>query len=121
MPPLILVRFCVASIWLYEGLWCKVLGKAPRQEGIVKAVPLFESGMAAQVLVGLGYVEIALGAWFLSGWTPGWAAIAQTALLVPMNTVGLLYAREQIHDPAGMVLKNAGLLVLGWVAAGYVR
>jgi len=119
MPPVIVVRLCVAAIWLYEGLWCKVMGRAPRQAGIVKAVPGFQSGLAELALAGLGYLEIVLGVWFLSGWQPSWAAVGQAILLIPMNTLGLLYARDQIHDPAGMVIKNAGLLVLGWVAAGY--
>lgn len=27
-PPLVLIRASVALVWLYEGLWCKILGRA---------------------------------------------------------------------------------------------
>ena len=36
-----------------------------------------------------------------------------------MNSVGLSFARQHIHDPIGMVLKNFVLILLLWVAAGY--
>ncbi len=41
MPPLLLLRFGVAAVWLYEGLWCKLLGGVPNQANIVAAHPLF--------------------------------------------------------------------------------
>ena len=36
-----------------------------------------------------------------------------------MNVNGLLFARHIIHDPGGMVVKNAALVVLMWVAAAH--
>lgn len=116
MPPLWLIRGSVALVWLYEGLWCKVLGRAPRQEDIVQAVPAVGIFPRA-FLVGLGWAEALLGVWILTGRLAWWAALTQTAALVAMNTMGLLYARDKIHDPPGMVLKNLALLVLAWVAA----
>ncbi|HVW22111.1 MAG TPA: DoxX-like family protein [Opitutaceae bacterium] len=117
MPPLPLIRLAVALVWLYEGFWCKVLGRAPHQEGIVKAVPSLGGAGGGKFLVLLGYAETALGAWILAGWQPTAAALVQTVTLVAMNAVGLTYARQLIHDPPGMVLKNFALLVLAWVAA----
>ena len=66
-------------------------------------------------------VEVVLALWVLSGWEPVWAAVVQTALLVGMNANGLLFARKLIHDPAEMVVKNAALIVLMWVAAAQGR
>ncbi len=121
MPPPVLVRSAIAAVWLYEGLWCKVLGRLPSQERIVEAVPFLGPGAGRLFLKALGVVEALLGLWVLSGWEPVWAAIVQTVLLVGMNANGILFARKLIHDPAGMVVKNAALVVLMWVAAAQGR
>ncbi len=116
MPPALLLRFAVAAVWLYEGLWCKLLGGVPHQTDVVAAHPLFGK-IAASFLRVLAWVEIALAVWVMGGWLPGLAALAQTVLLVVMNANGLLFARRIIPDPAGMVVKNFGFLLLAWVAA----
>ncbi len=117
MPPLLLLRFAVAAVWMYEGLWCKLLGGVPHQTEVVAAHPLFGAKLAARFLQVLAWVEIALAIWVVGGWLPGLAALAQTVLLVVMNANGLLFARHIIPDPAGMVVKNFGFLLLAWVVA----
>jgi hypothetical protein len=117
MPPLLLTQIAVAAVWLYEGLWCKLLGGIPLQQDVVEAVPFFGGRAAALLLRGIGVVECGLALWVMSGWQPMAAALAQTLLLVGMNSGGLLWARQIIPDPAGMVVKNFAFLVLAWVAA----
>jgi len=117
MPPLLLVRCAVAAVWLYEGLWCKVLGRMPNQRAIVEAVPYLGPVPARTFLVALGLLESSLAVWVLSGWQPIWAALVQTGLLVGMNANGLFFARKLIHDPGGMVVKNFVFVLLVWVAA----
>jgi DoxX-like family len=117
LPPLLLVRSAVAAVWLYEGLWCKVLGREPHQVQVVEAVPKLGRLVGRPFLLALGVVETALAAWVLSGVSPGLCAIAQSALLVALNANGLLWARHIIHDPGGMVVKNVSFLLLAWVAA----
>ena len=119
MPPIQLIRFAVALVWLYEGFWCKVLGRMPNQETIVEGVPLLSGARAHAFLVSLGWAECALGIWVLTGRWAWRAALLQTVALASMNGVGLLFARKRIHDPAGMLCKNFALLVLAWVAAAY--
>ena len=104
-------------MWLYEGLWCKLLGRMPSQQRVVEAVPFLGSAWAPRILAALGLVECGLALWVLSGWEPVWAAATQTALLLAMNANGLIFGRRFIHDPAGMVVKNAAFVVLMWVAA----
>jgi len=117
LPPLLLVRGAVAAVWLYEGLWCKVLGREPHQVQVVEAVPRLGPVIGRRFLLALGLAETALAAWVMSGVSPGVCAIAQVALLVTLNANGLLWARHIIHDPAGMVVKNVSFLLLAWVAA----
>ena len=117
MPPAWLIRAAVAAVWLYEGLWCKLLGGDPNQRKVVEAVPHWGPRIGVPFLMALGVVELSLGVWALSGIAPFASALAQTILLVSLNANGLLWSRHLIHDPAGMVVKNAAFLVLAWVAS----
>ncbi len=114
-PPLIVMRGAVAAVWLYEGLWCKVLGRAALEAQVVASVPRFGQRFGQLFLRVLGVVEVALAAWVLSGIHPGACAIVEVVLLVVLNVNGLLWARDIIPDPAGMIVKNAAFLVLAWV------
>lgn len=118
IPPKLLIRGAVAGVWLYEGLWCKLLGQEPRQAEIVENVPFLSPGAARMFLKVLGLAEVGLGLWALSGIAPVLCALAQTILLVTLNANGILWSRGLIHDPAGMVVKNFAFLVLAWVSAG---
>jgi hypothetical protein len=117
LPPLLVVRGAVAAVWLYEGLWCKVLGREPHQVRVVEAVPRLGPLVGRPFLVALGLVETTLAAWVVSGIAPGLCAIVQVVLLVALNVNGLLWARHIIHDPGGMVVKNIAFLLLAWIAA----
>ncbi len=121
LPPAWLIRVAVAAVWLYEGLWCKLLDGDPNQREVVRAVPHYGPRYGVLFLMALGCVEISLGLWVLSGVAPVVCAIAQTALLVTLNANGLAWSRKLIHDPAGMVVKNFAFLVLAWVAASLPR
>ena len=120
-PPLVLIRSSVAAVWLYEGLWCKILGGLPSQSAIVTAVPRFGPRFGGSFLKLLGVAETGLACWVLSGRAPGLCALVQTALLVTLNLNGLLWARRLIHDPAGMIVKNIAFLVLVWVCGAVPR
>jgi hypothetical protein len=121
LPPVWLIRGAVAAVWLYEGLWCKLFGREPNQRTIVEAVPRLGRRVGALFLNALGAVEVALGLWALSGIAPLWCALAQTLLLVTLNTNGILWARHLIHDPPGMLVKNFAFVILAWVSASLPR
>lgn len=114
-PPLVLIRSSITCVWLYEGLWCKVLGRMQSQLEVVSAVPWLSPRLGPPLLKAIGVAEVALAVWVMSGIAPGICAVVQTVLLVALNTNGLLWARRVIHDPAGMVVKNIAFLVLVWV------
>lgn len=116
LPPLIIIRASVAAVWLYEGLWCKIFGRVRSQVDVVTAVPRLGPRFGTQFLKALGVVEIVLAIWVMSGIAAGTCAVAQTALLIALNTNGLIWARRVIHEPLGMVVKNIAFLVLVWVS-----
>ena len=116
LPSITAIRSCIAAVWLYEGLWCKILGKMPSQMVVVTAVPHLGVRFGPSILRVLGLVETSLALWVMSGVARGDCAIVQIALLIFLNVNGLLWARRLIHDPPGMVIKNIAFLMLVWIA-----
>lgn len=115
LPSLLWMRVSVALVWLYEGLWCKVLGMMPSQLAIVVELPGFSRERALALWKSVGAVEIFLGLWVLTGVHPGWCAVGEVVVLVVINANALLWARHLVFDPVGLVLKNVAFLTLVWV------
>jgi uncharacterized membrane protein YphA (DoxX/SURF4 family) len=110
-------RLVLALVWIYNGLWCKLLAQCPQHREIVESLPGALGQAAGPLLLAIGAVETLLALWVASGWKPRLAAAAQTALLVPMNAVGLIGGRERIPDASGLILQNVVFLTLVWTVA----
>ena len=109
-------RCTVAGVWLYQGLWKKILVVDPEHLSIVTSVAWLRQ-LAPFALFVIGLVEVALAVWVYSRKRPLAAAAWQTALLLAMNAAGLVWAWTSISDPAGMLIHNAALLTLIWMVA----
>ena len=107
----------VALVWLYEGLWCKLLSGCPSQAVVVSLLPQPFGHLAGRVLTGIGATEVAIALWVLSGRKARLAAVAQTLLIIVMNGGGLLWGRAAIEQPGRMVTQNLVLLALAWTIA----
>jgi uncharacterized membrane protein YphA (DoxX/SURF4 family) len=114
---LLLGRCSIAGVWLFQGFWCKVLGRVPRHAEVLAASPLFSPRGAHIFLVALGWFETLLALVVVSGAYSRPAAVVQIALLVAMNTGGLIWARKIIPDAAGMLFHNFAFAVLIWICA----
>ena len=113
----VLARAAVALVWLYEGLWCKLLSGCRSHAAIVRSLPPPLASVADALLFAIGGAEVALASWILSGWKARVAFWAQALLLVLMNGGGLIWGRAGIVDPASVVIHNAVLLALAWTIA----
>jgi hypothetical protein len=120
MPSLFWIRTSVALVWLYQGLWLKMLAREPRHQAIVNSVPFLRPSQARTALFLIGSFECAIAVWVLSGHFAPQAALVQTVLLVSMNTCGLIWASRLIPDAAGMLFQNLAFLMLVWISAGKV-
>jgi uncharacterized membrane protein YphA (DoxX/SURF4 family) len=107
---LIALRLSIAAIWLYEGLWLKILHPSPHELAVVEAVP-FGKLSPAQVLALIGAGETLMGLGVLSGLYPRFLAWFQGSVLVLMNGIGIAFSHGAIADPVGLVLKNLPLLL----------
>ena len=77
MPDPKLIRASIALVWLYQGMWCKLLGRVPQQEAVVAAAPFIGPAAARAVLIALGSAECCIAAWVLSGQRMRHAALVQ--------------------------------------------
>jgi len=112
-----LIRASIALVWLYEGLWCRLLGGVPRHAEVIATTPFIGPAAAGAALITLGLAECGIAAWVLSGRRMRQAALVQTVLLVAMNAGGTIWARRLLPDPGGMIVQNMAFLVLIWIAA----
>src|SRR4051794_4566609 len=81
----------VASVWLFHGLYGKLLGGVPRHLLIVQSLPGCAGtvGHAAIFIVGAG--EVLLAVWIISGRAPCACAATQTVALLSMNALELTF------------------------------
>ncbi|MEL7161498.1 MAG: DoxX-like family protein [Bacteroidota bacterium] len=82
MPVKILTYF-IASVWLVNGLYAKVLGQVPRHEVIVGRILGEEYAGVFTTLIGLAEVVVAV--WIFLGFFRRLTAAAQIGIVLTMN------------------------------------
>ena len=108
----------LASVWLINGLYAKLLGLVPRHRLIVAR--FFGDGNALVLTRLIGLAEMAMAIWILSGKARGHCALTQAVVILTMNTLELWRARDLLLFPRLMPVANAALLIVafGWSRAG---
>jgi uncharacterized membrane protein YphA (DoxX/SURF4 family) len=81
----LILKMLIAAVWLINGLVCKVLNLVPRHEQIVANILGAEHSRTFTLLI--GFAEIGMGIWILSGIWPKLNAITQIVIIVAMNTL----------------------------------
>jgi len=108
----LLAQSGIGSVWVFHGLYSKVLNGIPRHRLIVGKILGTQKAEIATKIIGL--LELLLGAWVIAGWHPIWCASLQTAALVAMNSLEITLARELLISAIGMVALNLVFLGLVW-------
>ncbi|HEY7370097.1 MAG TPA: DoxX-like family protein, partial [Thermoanaerobaculia bacterium] len=94
------IRFCVAAVWIYEGLFQKIVGPAEHELAVVQSLPgLPVSALTLLRIIGIG--ETLLGIAVASGLYARPLAIFQGLLLITMNGLGIALGGGAIADPVG--------------------
>lgn len=108
---LFLVRLVVGVVWLYEGLYMKLLTHDPHELAITRQIhgPLGLTGESLLLLIGAGETLLALVV--LSGLLVRPLAALQMFLLLSMNLVGIFAGNGTIEDPAGLLVRNGPLFL----------
>ena len=104
-----LLRGVVALVWIYEGLWLKVIRQAPHELQVVASVGIgWLPPKTLLFLIGSG--ETLLGIGVLTGLYARFLAWFQILLLLAMNAVGIVFGHGSISDPAGLLIHNLPFL-----------
>jgi uncharacterized membrane protein YphA (DoxX/SURF4 family) len=109
------MRYGLASVWLFHGLFAKVLGLIPRQQAIVGRV--LGAALSGPTTALIGVVEVLMALWIVSGKASRWCAALMTLMLAAMNTLELVYATDLLLAPAWMIGANALLAGMAWYLA----
>jgi hypothetical protein len=80
-----IINYCIATVWIINGLFCKILNMVPRHQEIVGRI--LGANYAKPLTVIIGVFEVAMAIWILSDIKPKLNAIAQIIIIAGMNTI----------------------------------
>ena len=107
-----LSQVLIGSVWVFHGLYSKILNGIPRHQLIVGKV--FGERLARPTTRIIGGLEILLGVWAFTGFARVECAAVQTMAIVGMNTLEIVLAREFLISAIGMVALNLIFLAVIW-------
>jgi hypothetical protein len=88
----LIIRLCIALVWLINGLFCKALNLVPRHQLIVGRIMGAENALWLTRSIGL--MEIGMFCWVLSGRRSRYCALVQIGLVGVMNTIEFIQAPD---------------------------
>jgi len=80
-----ILSYCIAGVWVGNGLFCKVLNLVPRHEQIVARILGENYSRPLTMLIGMS--EIIMAVWIVSRYKTKLNAIAQITVVATMNTL----------------------------------
>ncbi len=87
-----ILTICLAIIWLFNGLFCKVLNLVPRHQQIVARILGDRHSLLFTILIGIA--EIIMAIWVLSTYRSKLSAIVQVAVIGTMNVIEFFVAPD---------------------------
>ncbi|MDI9881849.1 DoxX-like family protein [Flectobacillus longus] len=85
-------RHFIATVWLLNGLYCKVLGQVPRHEQIVETI--LGNTYSHELTIVIGVLEICLGFIIYLNFQPKFMAIFQIVIVMSMNLIEFQLAQH---------------------------
>jgi hypothetical protein len=80
-----ILTFCIETVWIVNGIFCKVLNLVPRHEQIV--VRILGDNYSRVLIILIGLSEIVMAIWILSKFKSRLNAIVQISIVGLMNTL----------------------------------
>jgi hypothetical protein len=80
-----LLNYFIATVWIANGLFCKVLNLVPRHQEIVARILGNDYARLMTLLIGLS--EIGMAVWILSGMWTRLNAVTQILVIATMNSL----------------------------------
>lgn len=89
-----IITLFIAAVWLVNGLFCKILNYVPRHEEIVGAILSLDRPSAYFMTKIIGFSEILMAIWVLTGIKARWNAIAQIMIIASMNLLEFILVSD---------------------------
>jgi hypothetical protein len=87
-----ILTFCIATVWLINGLFCKVLNLVPRHHLIVARI--LGEPVSFFAVKAIGILEILMVVWIVSKIKSKWCALTQILVVGTMNIIEFLLAPD---------------------------
>ena len=87
-----IVIYGIATVWIINGLFCKVLNLVPRHEEIVARILGGNYSRILTLLIGCS--EILMAIWILTGINSRFNAIVQIVIIATMNMLEFILAPD---------------------------
>ena len=111
----VMLTLLIGSVWVFHGLYSKLLNGIPRHRAIVGQVLGAEWALPGTIAVGV--LEVLLGFWAWSRWRRRDCAVVQTLAISAMNALEIIRARDLLISAPGMLVLNAAFLTMVWLWA----
>ena len=87
-----IINYLIAMVWLVNGLFCKIFDLVPRHRAIVARI----LGPQHSLLItkAIGFFEILMCAWVLSGYKKKENAWTQIIIIAIMNIIEFVLAKD---------------------------
>jgi hypothetical protein len=89
-----LLTYCIATIWIANGLFCKALNLVPRHQQIVAKILGTEHSRMLTIVI--GFSEIFMAIWILSNIKSRLNALAQILIIATMNTLEFIIVPDML-------------------------
>ena len=87
-----ILNYLIAAVWIANGLFCKVLNLVPRhQEIVARIIGNAHTGVLTRAI---GFSEIAMAAWIISGIKTKLNALTQVVVIATMNSLEFIMAPD---------------------------
>ncbi|HPN60121.1 MAG TPA: DoxX-like family protein [Chitinophagaceae bacterium] len=80
-----IINYFIATVWLVNGLFCKILNLVPRHQEIVANILGQEHSRFLTIAIGIS--EVLMAVWILSGIRSRLNTILQIVVIAVMNTL----------------------------------
>jgi hypothetical protein len=89
-----IILYFISTVWLANGLFCKVLNLVPRHQEIVAQILLLNHYHSRIITIAIGISEIVMAIWILSKFKARLNAITQIIIIAIMNTMEFFLAPD---------------------------
>ncbi|THU35979.1 hypothetical protein FAM09_21560 [Niastella caeni] len=114
-----LLNYFIATVWFANGLFCKVLNMVPRHQEIVARI--LGRDFAPLLTKAIGFSEIAMAVWIVSGIYPRINAIAQIVIIATMNVLEFILVPDLLLWGRFNLLFAFLFILLIWYNDFYLR